>query len=160
MDDNARVVLDVIHAVEVRDRESLERLYHDEVEFYEAPSLPYGGAVRGKAVLQQQIESEPEKTWIGTWGPLQPTEAERRLDPRVVAVNGDEVVVSYRTRAVSPDGERFESQVLGLYEVRDGKFARAQMFHFDTGATTAFLERARAQLGGDEGLSPPPGLAA
>jgi hypothetical protein len=30
---------------------------------------------------------------------------------------------------------------LGLYEVRDGKFA--QMFHYDTAALLEFLERAR-----------------
>ena len=33
--------------------------------------------------------------------------------------------------------------VLGLYEVRDGRFARAEMFHFDTAAIVGFLERAR-----------------
>jgi ketosteroid isomerase-like protein len=43
---------------------------------------------------------------------------------------------------VSPDGERFESPVLGLYEVRDGKVARAQMFHHDTAGILASLERA------------------
>ncbi len=40
-------------------------------------------------------------------------------------------------------GARFESPVIGLYEVRDGKLARAQMFHYDTAAINAFLERAR-----------------
>jgi hypothetical protein len=34
--------------------------------------------------------------------------------------------------------------VLGLYGVRDGKLARAQMFYFDTAAALDFLERARA----------------
>ena len=42
----------------------------------------------------------------------------------------------------SAAGERFEAPVLGLYEVRDGKFARAQMFHFDTAAILDFLARA------------------
>ena len=64
------------------------------------------------------------------------------MDARVVSAAGDEVVVLYRQRAVSPRGERFDSPVLGLYEVRDGKFARAQMFHYDTAATIDFLERA------------------
>jgi ketosteroid isomerase-like protein len=146
MDSKAQVVLDVIRAVEERDRDTLERLYHEELEFHEAPSLPYGGSLRGKDVFQQQLESDPGKTWIGTWGPLQPTEAERRFDPRVVAVNGDEVVVRYTTRGRTPDGELFKSEVLALYEVRDGKFARAQMFHFDTAAIVDFLERARPQL--------------
>jgi ketosteroid isomerase-like protein len=143
MDDKARVVLDVIQAVQDRDAATLERLYHHDLEFYEAPSLPYGGVLAGKDVLQDQLESEPDKTWLGTWGPLQPTEQERRFDPRVIAVNGDEVVVTYRMRGLSPDGERFESEVLALYEVRDGKFARAQMFHFDTAALNGFLDRAR-----------------
>ena len=143
MDSRAQVVLDVIQAVQDRDAETLDRLYHDDLEFHEASSLPYGGELKGKKVLLEQLESDPERTWLGTWGPLQPTEAERRLDPRVVAVNGDEVVVKYWTRGVSPDGERFESEVLALYEVRDGKFVRAQMFHFDTAALNEFFSRAR-----------------
>jgi hypothetical protein len=32
--------------------------------------------------------------------------------------------------------------VLGLYEVRDNKFAPAQMFYFDTAAVQLFLTRA------------------
>jgi ketosteroid isomerase-like protein len=64
------------------------------------------------------------------------------MDPRIVATDGDEVVVQYVTRAMAPDGERFESPVVAIYEVRDGKLARAQMFHYDTAAILAFLERA------------------
>lgn len=138
----AEVVLAVFRAVEQRDREGLFALYHDDVEFHEAPSLPYGGRLRGKAVLWEQLQTTPEKTWLGTWGPVQPTDAERRMDPRVVATSGEEVTVLYTQRALSPDGERFESPVIGLYEVRDGKFARAQMFHYDTAGILAFLDRA------------------
>jgi uncharacterized protein len=138
---NAEVVLAVIRAVEERDADALFELYHDDVELHDAPSLPYSYTARGKAAMRDQLETAPETTWLGTWGPLQPTEAERRMDPRVVAADGDEVTVLYTTRAVAPDGERFESPVLGLYEVRDGKFARAQMFHYDTAAILAFLER-------------------
>ena len=66
------------------------------------------------------------------------------MDPRVVATNSDEVVVLYHQRGMAPDGTRFDSPVLGLYEVRDGKFFRAQMFHYDTAAIREFLERAHA----------------
>lgn len=144
---NAEVVLAVIRAVEERDADALFELYHDEVELHDAPSLPYSYTARGKARMREQLETAPEATWLGTWGSLQPTEAERRMDPRVIASDGDEVAVLYTTRAVAPDGERFESPVLGLYEVRDGKFARAQMFHYDTAAILAFLERAAAAEG-------------
>jgi uncharacterized protein len=144
MNSSAEVVLGVFRAIEQRDRDRLFELYHDDVEFHWPASLPYGGSSRGKETQAQQLETAPEKTWLGTWGPLQPTDEERRMNPRVVASNGNEVVISYRQRAVSPDGERFDEPVLGLYEVRDGKFARARMFHFDTAEMLGFLERARS----------------
>jgi ketosteroid isomerase-like protein len=143
MPSNEEIVLGVFRAIEERDAEALFDLYHDDVELHDAPSLPYGyEGVSGKEAMRAQLERTPETSWLGTWGPLQPTAAERRMDPRVVATKGNEVVVEYVTRAVAPDGERFESSVLGLYQVRDGKFARAQMFHYDTAAILAFLERA------------------
>lgn len=146
MKSHAAIVLETFSAVEERDRERLFALYHDDVEFHDAPSLPYGGTTRGKAALWEQLAATPLKTWLGTWGPIQPTEAERRMDPRVVATAGEEVTVVYSQRAMSGSGERFEAPVMGLYEVRDGKFARAQMFHYDTAAILAFLERAAGSI--------------
>jgi uncharacterized protein len=137
------VVLEVFGAVERRDREALLALYHPDVEFVHAPSLPYGGTSRGREALRRQFESDPGETWIGTWDPLQPTAAERSMNPRAVAATDDEVVVLYRQRALAPTGERFDAPVLGLYEVRDGLFARAQMFHFDTLAVVEFLAPVR-----------------
>jgi ketosteroid isomerase-like protein len=143
MGPDAEVALGVIRAIEERDGEKLFELYHEDVQLHEAPSLPYGGVVDGVPSLREQLESAPENTWLGTWGPVQPTERERRFDPRVISENDGEVVVLYHMRAVARSGERFDSPVIGLYEVRDGKLARAQMFHFDTLAINAFLERAR-----------------
>ena len=136
MSEATDVVLDVFRAIETRDAEGLFELFHPEVEFHEAPSLPYGGTTRGT--------EEIAGGWLETWGPLQPTEAERRMDPRVIAASGQEVVVLYRQRAIDPAGERFDAPVVGVYEVRDGLSARAQMFHYDTAAVIDFL--ARAQL--------------
>jgi uncharacterized protein len=138
MSEATDVVLEVFQAIETRDAESLLALFHPQVEFHEAPSLPYGGTTRGKG--------EIAGGWLETWGPLQPTEAERRMDPRVIAASGQEVVVLYRQRAIDPAGERFDAPVVGVYEVRDGKFARAQMFHYDTAAVVDFLARAEASL--------------
>jgi ketosteroid isomerase-like protein len=143
MGSDAEVALGVIRAVEERDGEKLFELYHEDVELHEASSLPYGGVVDGLPSLGEQLESAPENTWLGTWGPVQPTERERRVDPRVISEKDGEVVVLYHMRAVAPSGERLDSPVIGLYKVRDGKLARAQMFHFDTQAINAFLERAR-----------------
>jgi ketosteroid isomerase-like protein len=145
MNENVKVVLDVFRAVEDRDREGLFALYHPEVEFVEAASLPYGGTFGGREEIRNQLERALGETWLGTWGPLQPTGAERRMDPRPIAANENEVVVLYRQRALAPNGEHFDAPVLGLYEVRDGKFARAQMFHFDTAAVVDYLARVREQ---------------
>jgi len=67
------------------------------------------------------------------------------MDPRVVAASEDEGVVLWRQRGVSPSGERFEGELLGLYRVREGKLARAQMFYFDTAAAASFLMKASEQ---------------
>jgi ketosteroid isomerase-like protein len=138
MSDSADVVLGAFRAVEARDHEGLVALYHPEVEFHEAPSLPYGGESIGKEKVAADLG------WLETWGPLQPTVAERSMNPRVIGAAGKEVVVLYRQRAVDRTGNRLDAPVIGLYEVRDGKFARAQMFHFDTAAILGFLARADA----------------
>lgn len=140
VNDNIRVVLASIHAVEQRDVRQLLDLYHPDVEFHDAPSLPYGGVVRGKTAVEAHMYSA--NGWVATWGPLQPTTAEQQMDPHVVAANEDEVVVLFRQRGVGSAGERFDAPVLGLYKVRDGKLIRAQMFHFDTAAVAGFLARA------------------
>jgi ketosteroid isomerase-like protein len=67
------------------------------------------------------------------------------MDPRVVAVSEEEVVILWQQRGVSPAGDRFDGPVLGLYQVREGKLARAQMFYFDTAALVSFLANAKGQ---------------
>ena len=144
MESNEEIALGVIRTIEQRDVEGLLELCADDVELHDAPSLPYGGTTRGKAALIDQSERQPARTWLGTWDPLQPTEEERRMDAEVVATAGDTVTIRYMQRALSPTGERYESPVVAVYEFRDGRFARAQMFHYDTAGILSFLERAWA----------------
>lgn len=134
---NARVVVETFGAVERRDAACLLALCQPDVRFHWPPSLPYGGS-RGLV----DSTASGATTWEAVWDPLQPTEAERSMEPRVVAASDSEVVVLWRQRGLGPDGERFQSPVLGLYEVREGRLARAQMFYFDPKAVSAFLSRA------------------
>ena len=125
---NVDLVLEVFHAIEHRNRARVLSLCQPDVEFLWPPSLPYGGG-RGD-------------TWAQTWLPLQPTWAEQRMDPRVVAASEHEVVVLWQQRGARGAGERLDTSVLGLYEMRDEKLARAQMFYFDPVAVADFLARA------------------
>jgi len=130
--ENVGVMLEIFSAIERRDPQRVFELCQRDVEFLWPPSLPYGG-------------SSPGSAWANTWLPLQPTEAERRMDPRVVAAGPEEVVILWQQRGVSPTGDGLETPVLGVYQVREGKLARAQMFYFDTAAVNDFLARASSQ---------------
>ena len=131
--ENVEVMLQIFSAIERRDAQRALELFHPDVEFHWPPCLPYGGTYRG---LQPH-----HPTWSQTWDPLQPTDAEREMDPRVIAASQDEVVVLWQQRGVAPTGERFEGPVLGLYKLRDGKLVRPQMFYFDTVPLVSFLEK-------------------
>lgn len=131
----ADIMREIFRAIEQRDQQKLFELFDPDFEIHWPQSLPYGGSARG---LTPQ-----GKTWSQTWDPLQPTEAERRMDARVVASDGDEAVVLWRQRGINTKGDRFDGEVLGLYRLRNGKLARAQMFYFDTEAVKRFLDASR-----------------
>jgi ketosteroid isomerase-like protein len=133
---NTEVICEIFRAVERRDPRIFD-LWQPDVEIHWPPSLPYGRHPAGPR--------RDGATWEQTWDALQPTAADRSLDPRIVAASEDEVVVLWQQRGVSPGGERFEGEVLGLYRLRDGKLARAQMFYFDSTAASSFLARAAEQ---------------
>ena len=135
--ENVQVMRNIFSAIERRDTQRFRELVHPDVEMHWPASLPYGGTARGL--------TPEELTWSATWIPLQPSEAEQRMDPRVVAASADEVVVLWRQRGVTPAGDRCDEEVLGLYHVRRGKLARAQMFYFDTAAVVRFLAQAKGQ---------------
>jgi len=133
--ENVTVMREIFNAIERRDAQRFHALCHPTCELHWPPSLPYGGTTRG---LQQA-----GPTWSDTWHALQPTEAERRMEPRVVAASAEAVVVLWRQRGVTPGGDRCDEEVLGLYHMREGKLARAQMFYFDTAAVVSFLTKAK-----------------
>ena len=93
--ESVAIVLEAFRVVEERDKQRLSELYHPEVEFHWTPSLPFGESTRAG------VKDRPVPSWSEVWEPLQPTEAERRMDPRVVAATEKEVVVHWHQRAIS-----------------------------------------------------------
>jgi ketosteroid isomerase-like protein len=133
---NVEVMLEIFRAIERRDQTRMFELVHADAEFLWPPSLPYASARNPKP---------GGPGWGATWIPLQPSEADRRLEPRVIAASEEEVVIQWRQKGVSPAGDRIDTPVLGLYRLRDRKLGRAQMFYFDCEAVVAFLGKANAQ---------------
>jgi ketosteroid isomerase-like protein len=135
----ANIVLDLLHAIEERQSERIAKLYHPEIEFHWPPGLPYSGSFTGPAV------AEMAERFAATWLPLQPTDETRRMRPRVVAVGPDgRVVVNYLWKGLDAKRQRFETEVLADYQVRDGRLARAQMFYYDLPGVIAFLRDAES----------------
>jgi ketosteroid isomerase-like protein len=140
-DRNVQVILQIFRTLEKRDPsrrtvdEREEALYQPDVEFHWPSALSYGGTFRGKDAA----------VWSATWNPLQPTAAERKMDPQVIGADDHQVAIFYHQRGVSPSGERFDGEVIGLYELRDFKLSRAQMFYFNEAALVQFLQRAACE---------------
>src|SRR5262245_16551904 len=85
-----------------RDPEKLHELFAPEVESHWPPSRPYRSTTHD---IKINIPG-----WVNTWDPLQPTEAERRMEPRVVGADDDgKVIILSRQRGVSPAGERIDT---------------------------------------------------
>lgn len=133
--ENSKTILAIFRAIEERDAARFRALLQPDFEIHWPQSLPYGGTFCG-------VEPQP-RGWGATWQPLQPTEAERKMDPQVVAAHGNDVVVLWHQRGLSAAGDRIDEEVLGLYHFREGKLARAQMFYFDTVPVAEFLAKAQ-----------------
>ena len=131
--ENSETILAIFRAIEERDAAQFRALLQPDFEIHWPRSLPYGGTFRG-------VEPQP-RGWGATWQSLQPTESERTTDARVIAAQGDHVVVLWHQRGRSAPGESIDEEVLGLYRFRDGKLVRAQMFYFDTVPVANFLAK-------------------
>jgi len=127
------VGLQVFRSVQERNPQLAAEIYHDDLEFHWPRPLPYAGSSYG---LQASVERRPG--WAETWDPFQ-REPDRGLGARVVASSEDEVVVLWHQRGRDRGGRELDTPVLGLYRVRDGKLARAQMFYFEPPAAARFL---------------------
>jgi ketosteroid isomerase-like protein len=134
------VVMQVFRSVEERNPQLALEVYHDGLEFHWPRPLPYAGSSYG---ITASLERRPG--WAETWDPFQGQD-DRGLGARVVAASEDEVVVLWHQRGRDRAGRQLDTLVLGLYEVRDGKLARAQMFYFDPLAAAEFLAEARGQM--------------
>ena len=83
------------------------------------------------------------ETFAAVWSPLQPDEASRKMDARIVAVEGETVVAHYIWRARDGENRTLETPVLAVYRVKSGKLVDSRMFHYDLPGVIAFIENAQ-----------------
>jgi uncharacterized protein len=134
MSDEVEVVRRLFAAVEERDLERLLACYADDVEIHEAEVLPYGGIYRGREGAAAHA-AELLSAWAALQGP-----EEIRLEPRFWGDDAGTVCVLFRHRAADPvTGARFDAPEVGIYQVRDQRVVRSQMFHADSDAVVRFL---------------------
>jgi uncharacterized protein len=130
---NIEIVRRIMDAVRERDLTVLVDTYASDIEIHDAESLPYGGIYRGH---QGMIENG--MGFVRTWDQLQ-TSADR--DPEAVIFgSGDQVVALWRLKASGKDGQRLDRPAISLFQLRDRKVVRLQMFHYDTAAIGRFLQ--------------------
>src|SRR4051812_40514707 len=92
---------------------------HDGIEFPDAPSLPYDYIVKGNAAVRSHTYSATR--WDATCVPLEPTPAERAMNPRVVPSSGEDVVVEISSWRSQPT-------VNAAHRTDMGRGARARLF--------------------------------
>ena len=141
---NIAVVRKLFEAVETRgDPEDFAArwaaylaMYDPDVVIHEAPSLPYGGDYSGDDAVARHAHA-----FSGAWRGLQSTN-DRRLEPHILA-DGDHVIVLWRQKGTSADGDIVDMPAVSVYQLKAGRVVDSRMFHFDTAAVAGFLKRAR-----------------
>lgn len=128
------IVMRAFEAVNTRNDALFASVIHPEAAFIWPESLRPG---QFKTLHGRQASNYDE-----LWEPFQPRTLfpTRRMDARIVASNGDRVVVRWHQRGINANAESLDVEVVGLYDVRDGLLYHAQMFYFDGYAARRFLE--------------------
>lgn len=119
-----------------RNRESLERAYHvmlsgdmsalfallaPNVQFHEAPSLPYGGSLNGIEAAQTGVGG-----MFAAWSEL-------HVEIEEFVAGGDIVIAYIQMRAVSrASGEVYEGPVAEVFRFENGKITEWRPIYWDT----------------------------
>jgi ketosteroid isomerase-like protein len=132
--ESEQIVLEAFAAVDARDDERLKRISHPEASFVWPESL--------QPSHFRTLQGKVATSWEEVWEPFQPLPEfiTRKMSPQIVASSGARVTVLWHQHGVNRRGECLDCEVLGLYEVRDGRLYRAQMFYFDGAAVRKFLQ--------------------
>lgn len=98
----------------------------DDIRWYEAEGMPYGGVYQGGEAVAQNV-----------FGPVMQDIPNFAVVPEQFIASGDTVAVVARYRGTGKDtGKELDLQVVHVYDVRDGKVVQFRQF----ADTVKFLE--------------------
>jgi uncharacterized protein len=104
----------------------------DDIEWYEAEGMPYGGVHHGPDAAAQNV-----------LGPLAQDIPDFAATPEELIASGDTVaVVAHYTGTGKATGKELDLRVVHVWDVRDGKIARFRQF----ADTVKFLEIVPAEI--------------
>lgn len=90
----------------------------DDIEWYEAEGMPYGGVYQGGDAVAQNV-----------FGPLMQDIPNFAVSPEQFIASGDTVAVVARYTGTGKDtGKELDLQVVHVYDVRDGKVVQFRQF--------------------------------
>jgi ketosteroid isomerase-like protein len=92
--------------------------FADDIEWYEAEGLPYGGLYRGGEAVAQNV-----------FGPISQDVDDFAVTPEEFVGSGDTVVAVVRyTGTGKATGKALDVPVVHVWDIRDGKAARFRQF--------------------------------
>jgi len=120
---NREIIQAIFDASAEEDWNTVKSLVHDEIQVFEADSLPYGGVSKGAesfVALIQQVFS--------TWDDIDHT-------INHIVADGDFVVILARMAGRSKTtGQAFSVPMAEVWQLKDGKVIKIRPFYFDTKA--------------------------
>ena len=118
---NRRAVEDAYRAILKGEPGALFALLADDVQFHEAPSLPYGGSQKGIDGARAGVEG-----MFSAWSHL-------RVEIEEIAAGGDIVIAYLWMRAISrSSGDVYEGPTAELFRFKAGKIIEWRPIYWDT----------------------------
>lgn len=120
---NIEIVQAIFAAAAAEDWDTIKSLVHDDIQVFEADSLPYAGVFRGPeefiALIQQVAH-----TWDDTHHEI-----------HHVVASGDHVInLATMAGRAKTTGRTFSVPMAEVWRFRDGKVSEVHPFYFDTKA--------------------------
>jgi len=118
---NQEIIQVIFEAAAEEDWETIKSLVHDDIQVFEADSLPYAGVFKGPDQFIELIQQV-----FSTW-----EDVEHTIN-HVVASGEHVVMLANMAGRAKKTGRTFSVPMAEVWRLKDGKVAEIRPFYFDT----------------------------